>query len=570
MSRSREQIEFGPFRLDVAKRVLWRGTEIMALPPKAVDVLVALLEQAGDVVHKDQLMEQVWPDTFVEEANLSVNVSILRKALGAPHGGGAYVQTVPRRGYRFAAPVRRLTPASSAPPSLAVLPFTLLGPAEEEHAYLGLAMADALITRLGRFLEVRPTGAVARYAGTDPVAAGRGLHVDAVLEGKLQQQAGRLRVTVQLVPLSEALDSWADAFEADFNDIFAVQDAVAEKVARALALTLGREDPARVTTRHTPPLAAYHAYARGRYFWSRLSGAWVEKAFSAFQEAAALDPAYALPHAGLADVQAVLGFSGLVDPRLAWPLAEAAARRALELDDSVADAHVCLAYMRLFRDWDWTAAEEHLQRALDVPPPSAAVHQWHAVFLDLQGRLEEALQAVLKAQQLDPLSLIGSTLLGLQHNLQRRYDLELQQCLRSVELHPHEFLGHWGLGLAYEHQGRPEEAVRAHETALRLADGMGMLQGVLARSLALAGRVDESRRRLAALEGTFFSSYQRATVHVALGENEKALDCLELACRQRDPWVVWLDVDPMLDGLRAQRRFARLRQEVFAGRAGGS
>jgi len=214
--------EFGPFRLDARKRVLWRGGRIVPLPPKALDLLVALVEQQGDVVRKQDLMQRVWPDTFVEEANLSVNVSALRKALGEQPGGRPYIETVPRRGYRFAAPG---TPAAPALPSLAVLPFIALSRGKDD-AYLGAGLADALITRLGSTgrVVVRPTSAVLKYANRDPREAGRDLQVDAVLEGKVQRQGSRLRVTVQLIPLAGPTPSWAETFDEETTSVFALQD----------------------------------------------------------------------------------------------------------------------------------------------------------------------------------------------------------------------------------------------------------------------------------------------------------------------------------------------------------
>jgi len=194
------KLEFGPFRLDAAKRVLWRNGRIVALPPKALDLLVALVEQGGDVVTKEELMRRVWPETFVEEANLSVNVSALRKALGDQAGGGPYIETVSRRGYRFAG-LEPKAPARPALPTLAVLPFIPLSHGKDD-AYLGAGLADALITRLGGtgHVVVLPTSAVLRYAERDPREAGRELQVDAVLEGKVQRRGARLRVTVQLLP----------------------------------------------------------------------------------------------------------------------------------------------------------------------------------------------------------------------------------------------------------------------------------------------------------------------------------------------------------------------------------
>jgi DNA-binding winged helix-turn-helix (wHTH) protein/tetratricopeptide (TPR) repeat protein len=561
-------IEFGPFRLDTGKRVLWRDDRIVPLPPKALDVLVALVEEHGDVVTKETLLDRVWPDTFVEEANLSVNISTLRKMLGEADDGQSYIQTVPRRGYRFAA-AHRPAPAASTP-TLAVLPFKALG-GFEEPPYLGLGMADALITRLSRVsrLLVRSTSAVLKYASAplDAEAAGRELRVDAVLDGTIQRDGNRLRVTVRLVPLAPGVSPWADTFEEEFTNIFAVQDAAAERVARALALRLAESDVRLIGKRHTDDVEAYQAFLKGRYFWSRFTEDGIEKAFQYLQEAAEKDPNFALPHAGLADAYLVLGFSGLVSPSEAWPAARGAAERALELDPDLADAQVSLAYVKLFQDWDWKGAGELLERAVAQSPNSAAVHQWYALYLDMQGRFAEAAREIDRAGALDPLSIVVHAMRVFQAYLARDFETELRRARQTVELDPNHFLGHWCLGLASQHNGRIDEAVEAHRKAASLAHDNTLMKAVLARSLALAGRRQETLRILGELETTlgYASPYQRATVELALGQRQAALAALEAATADRDPWVVWVGIDPMLDEVRAEPRLDAVVKRVFRG-----
>ena len=563
-SQGISKLEFGPFRLDAAKRVLWRGGEVVPLPPKALDLLIALAEQRGDVVTKDELMKRVWPDTFVEEANLSVNVSALRKALGDRADERPYIETVSRRGYRFAAldaPARSL-------PTLAVLPFIALRRGKDD-GYLGAGLADALITRLGGTgrLVVRPTSAVLKYANRDPLEAGRELRVDAVLEGKIQRQGARLRVTVQLVPVEGPAPVWAETFDEKVTDIFTVQDRIAEQVAAALHLRLGAAERERLTRRHTQDAFAYQSYLKGRYFWSRFTGEWLETAFAYFREAVEKDPEFCLPHAGLADAYLILGFSGLVSPKEAWPLAGEEARRALALDETVAEAHVSLGYVHLFQDWAWARARKELERAVALNPSSSSARQWHGLFLDMQGRLDEAASAIARARELDPLSLVGTVLTAFQLYLAGEHAREMEECRKAVELDPGHFLGRWSLGLALQHQGRHREAVAEHRKALKLSGGSALMKPVLARSLALAGQRAEARKLLKELERlsreTRAGSYPNATVHLALGDAEKALACLEAATEERDPWLVWLKVDPMLEALRGHRRFDSLVRRVF-------
>ena len=384
-------LEFGPFRLDARRRLVWKGDALLEVPPKAAELLAALASEAGEVVPKEELLRRVWPDTFVEEANLSVNVSILRKALGEQPDGRAWIQTVARRGYRFLGAVRA---QAKAPRSLAVLPFRSLGTDEADDA-LGLGMADALITRLaatGR-VAVRPTGTVRRFASADvdPVEAGRQLGVDAVVDGRLQRSGSRLRLTVQLVPTVGGAPLWADHFDEEFTHLFAVEDTVAERVAAALVAELSTEERQRLGRRQTESLEAYQAYCRGRFFWGRFSRPWVEKAMLSFHEATAHDPRYALPHAGLADAFLVAGFAGALPPREAWALAAESSpagpgpRRPDPGAPRLGGLSPPLAGLGLGRRRARAAARRSSWR-----PTSTGPHQWLGLVLDLRGRGDEA------------------------------------------------------------------------------------------------------------------------------------------------------------------------------------
>jgi DNA-binding winged helix-turn-helix (wHTH) protein/tetratricopeptide (TPR) repeat protein len=559
-------IEFGPFRLDASRRLLWRNEELVAITPRAIDVLLALVEQQGQVVGKQELLERVWPDTFVEEANLSVNVSALRKVLGKQRDGRPYIETVARRGYRFVGSVR---PVESAVRSLAVLPFRPLDDAPGDDT-LGLGMADALITRLSRLgqVVVRPTTAVARYAGAgqEPREAGRSLAVDAVLAGRIQQSAERVRVTVQLLGVADGATLWAESFDAALTNIFDVQDAISERLARALTLRLSAADRERLVHRHTESLPAYRAFLRGRYFWNKLTGPWLEKAREAFEEAIAEDPTFALAHAGLADTHTMLGLYGLLPPADAWPRARAAVERALAIDNSLAEAHVSLAYVRLFQDWAWGESEASLRRALALNPASAAVRQWYALFLAMEGRFGEALAEVQRAQELDPLSLTVNTSAGFQFHLMHQHDSEVEHHRRTLELEPDYAIGHWALGLAYESREKHAEAIEAYRRAVELSGGSILMKINLARAYALASKKVEVRRLIREIEAarpqTWVSPYRLATVHAALGDVDAAFECLQRAQRERDHWMVWLKVDPMLETLRSDRRFPRLAAAV--------
>jgi len=562
---SGQDYTFADYRLDPRSRVLWRRGELVRLPPRALDLLLALVERQGDVVAKEDLLRRVWPDTVVEEANLSVNVSVLRKELGAQEDGTPWIETVARRGYRFRGRVEG-GPARALP-AVAVLPFRLLGDALrlDVDDSLAVGMADALITRLARggSVLVRPTRSVLRFADAVDVRAVAGeLQVEAVIDGTLQRQGDRLRLTLQLTPFSPRFRPWSGAFEEQVTHVFAVQDAAAEAAARALAGPLGLRAPE--AARPAPDQAAYHAYLRGRAFWSRLSGAWLEKALACFLEAAERDPAYAPPHAGLADAYLVLGLSGVVPPREAWPLARASAARALELDPHAPEAHVSGGVVALFERWDWAAADQALERALGLDPRFGAAHVWRAVTLAMRGRLGEAARARERAAAVEPLSVIVGGLEALEHCLAGDHQGEGERYARAAELDPGHFLGPWGMGLALLHQARHEEALREHRRAVALSGGSVLMKAVLARTLALAGSGAEADALVEELDALpYFSPYQRSTLSLARGERQRALDDLERALLEQDAWLVWLEADPMLEALRGEPRFEAVRRRVF-------
>ncbi len=562
MSPSAALLEFGPFRLDGQRRLLWRDSELVAVTPKALELLAVLVAQSGQVVAKQELMDRVWPDTFVEEANLSVNVSALRKALGERDDGRPYIETVSRRGYRFVGQAQAVPVALR---SLAVLPFRPLGDGAAADA-LGLGMADVLITRLGSLAQivVRPTGAVAKHgaAGTDPLQAGRDLGVDAVLEGRIQKAGDRVRATVQLHGVADGATLWAESFDAAASHIFDVQDAIAERVGRALTLRLTAAQQERLTRRETQSLDAHLAYLRGRHFWNKLTGPWLVKAREAFEEAIARDAGFALAHVGLADTCILLGIYGLLPANEAWPRAAAAARRAIDVEPAVAEAHVALAYARLFGEWAFDAAERELARALELNPTSAAVRQWRALYLGMTGDFDAALGEVRRALELDPLSLTASTNAGFQFYLAQQFESEVEQHKRTLELEPDFALAHWALGLAYEQKGRHAEAIDEHRQAVALSGGSALMKSNLGRAYALAGRRREAREVLRELESGAVSPYRIATVYVALDDTARAFEWLDAACRERDHWMVWLRVDPMLEPVRGDRRFAKLLAAV--------
>ncbi|HZR81103.1 MAG TPA: winged helix-turn-helix domain-containing protein [Candidatus Binatia bacterium] len=552
--------EFGQFRLREADAELLRDGQRVALARKAFDTLLALVERAGHLVPKDELMRRVWPDAVVEEANLANNVSLLRRVLGDPR----IIETVPGRGYRFAAPVRETAVTQAEPPSVAVLPFRVLGAADDE--YLGLGFADALITRLAtvRGLRVRPTSAVARWTSpADPLAVGRALRVGAVLEGTIRVAAERIRVTAQLVDVEEASPLWTGKFDERLSDIFAVEDAISERIARSLSeAVLGDDaDPLRETRNSE----AHRLYLKARYLQSKLTRDSLRKAIDAFTAAAEIDGAYARAHAGIAECWCWLSHFH-VSPREALPRARAAAERALALDEGVAEAHLALGLVRMWYDWDWRSAGAAYRRALDLSPSHAAAHTWYAFDLTIQARHDEAIGVARRALALDPLSLPARACLGWVLYCARRPRDVVAEMEPAIELDPGFYLAHYAVGIARLLADEPTAAIAALAEGVRLSGRSPEVVSALAHAHAVAGGDDEARRLLAELDARSergeVSAYHAAVVRAALGEADGAIAGLERALAERSEWLVWLAVEPRLDGLRRDRRFARLAERV--------
>ncbi len=642
--------EFGSFRLDVTERVLLRDGEPVALTPKSFDTLLVLVQNSGHVLERDELMEMVWPDAIVEENNLRQSISALRKALGDSPNTPQYIETIPRRGYRFVASVRELwdesddlivvervrsrvlieeeeevdeeqpgsgeavgrwgggefSPAPRLPRSpalllprlfvlllvglatvlsyfwissrskpaetgaavrsIAVLPFKPLV-AEGNDEYLGLGLADALIAQLSnlRQLIVRPTSAVRQYTALeqDPVAVGRELKVDSVLDGTIQRLGDRIRVTVQLLSISDGAPLWAETFDATFTDIFAVQDIIAERVARALTLRLTGAELKQLTKHDTESAEAYQAYLKGRYFWNKRTYEGFKKSIEYFQQAIERDPNYVLAYAGLADCYNMLADYTFLSPEEAFPKAEAAVTRALEIDDTLAEAHASLAYIRLHYHWDWIAAEREYKRAIALNPNYATAHQWYGLYLTAMGRFEEAIAEMKRAQALDPISLIITMAAGRPFYYARQYDQAIEQYQKALEMDSHFGVAHITLGWAYEQKGMVEKALTEFQKAVTLPVDSRAATG---HAYAMLGEGDKAMAILDELKELskhkFVSPYYLAILYTGLNRKDDAFIWLENAYRERSHWLIFLNVEPAFDSLRSDPRFAELVRRV--------
>lgn len=588
---------FGPFILNTEERELTRAGRPVALAPKAFETLRALVERAGRVVEKGELMRAVWPDAFVEEANLALNVFKLRKALGAGSGRRRYIETVPGRGYRFAAKVTRRdagaeetaakakAPAAAAAPvaavanaptrgeidSLAVLPLRHTGD-DPEIEYLAEGIAENVLVALSRLpsLRVMARSTVVRLKDLDddPVAAGRRLGVRAVLAGSVRQTGARLVVTAELVDTSDGARLWGSRYARPATDLLALQDEIAGDVAERLRSELTRAERRRLSRRHTESEAAYRLYLKGRHYWNHRSVDNLNRGLACFREAADLDPTFALTYVGLADCyDALTGFSAF-SPAEGYPRAKAAVLRALEIDDTLAEAHASLAHLHLRYDWDWAAAGREFRRAIELNPNYAVAHHWYAVYLTAMGRHDEALAEGRRAHEIDPLSPVIGLYIGGHLFFARRYEEALAHFRRMAETESNTPLCQTFLAQAYAHRGMFEEAFAALREAQRLGGEkeytpIRLMQGCY---LAMAGRRREARAVLAEAgrrpAHEFVSPFDTALIHVALGQQEEALDWLEKSLEAREGNMIFLNVTPEFDALRGHARFTRLLERL--------
>jgi len=569
--------EFSGYRLEPAERQLVCDGKPIALAPKVFDTLVFLVENAGRLITKDEFMKQVWADAFVEEATLAQSISQLRKALGNIE----VIETVPKKGYRFSGDVRKIGPtavaSSSEPmPSIAVLPFQPLARKKRDES-LEIGMADTLIARLSSIQDivVRPISSVRKYADSklDVLAAGRELGVESVLEGSLQRQGNRIRVTVRLLNVSNGASLWAGVFDEDMNDIFALQDAISERVAQALSLELSKEDKKRLVKHDTQSARAYQLYLKGRYYWWKNSPQEYKKSRDYFHRAVEEDPSYALGYCGLNSFYGYGAAWGIVPPEEGWPKAEWAVTKALELDEQLAEAHLDLAALRMVYYLDWVGTEKEAKRAIELSPGFDEIHYAYSFFVVVMRRFPEAIAEARRALECNPFSLRISQHLGYVFYCERSYDEAIQQYRKALELDPDDASVYEALGDAFERKGQFQDAVDAWKKAMRLAKD-AELGAILERATTkkTIGRAvhDVAAKRLDRLRakrdsGDYVPAVRFAREHLRADRQEEALKWLTLACEERNVYSLLIASDPFYDPLRPDNRFTKLLRRMKLG-----
>ena len=467
---------------------------------------------------------------------------------------------------------RKTVAAPTEIKSLAVLPFKPLL-AERPDASLEMGIADTLITRLSglKQISVRPISAVRKYntLEQDPVAAGSELGVDAVLEGSIQwDEDKRIRVTARLWRVRDHFLMWTDNWVEPRADIFALEDLMTARMANAIQPSLSGAEQKLLSKHYTDNVEAYQLYMKGRYEFRKRTEPGLTEGINYFSQAIAKDPQYALAYAGVADCYMLLsvGDYGLWPPREAMFKAKASAQRALELDDTLAEAHATFAFLNYVFDWDWPTAEQHFRRAIDLNPNYATAHHWYALFLATQGRPAEAISEAHQALKLDPLSPIMNTDLGLIFYYSHQYDQAIEQLQKTLKLEPEFAVAHWRLGLAYAQKGRLHEAEVEIERAIELAGRPPGFLAALGYVAAALGKKDEAARVLAELQGLNQKRYVFPTfytnVYLGLKDNDQALKWLERGYNDRSAALIGMKVEPMYDPLRGDPRFQDLVKRV--------
>jgi len=597
MNTAQSSFEFGPFRLDLSERLLVRNGKAVQLSPKVFETLAFLVENRGHVLEKDELIKRLWPDTFVEESSLAQNIFQLRRALNGGGSSRKYIETVPKRGYRFSADVREIMRGENgalsayslngnflaedetglAVKSLAVLPFKSLEPSGKAEEYLGLGMADATIIKLTglRQLLVVPTSTILKYAGrkNGVEAVVRKLGVDTILEGTIQRDNERVRVTVQLISLNEGKTLWSGKFDEQFTDIFTLQDSISEQVARALALRLTGAERRHLRKRYTENTEAYQAYLMGLFFWNKKSKEGLGKAVEYFQQAIEKDSGYALAYAGLADSYFWMAYNDFdaLNREEYFEKSRSNALRALELDPFVAEAHAALATVKVKHDKDTIGAESSFERALAANPNCAMAHSRYTYFLAAMGRLGESLQKVRRAQELDPLSPDANASLAYILYFTRDYDEAIRYSERALALEPNFQDGLLLLGLSYEQKGLVDKAILQFSKAKEANADSTEPSELLGHVLATAGQGAGARTILSELQSSAkrFSvhPYNVGLIHAALGQREQAFEWLA------KPYLNWterermLRFDPRMDHLREDSRFPGVFQVLVSASA---
>jgi len=632
---SLKAVRFGPFEADLRAGELRKHGVKLKLVGQPFEVLAMLLESPGQLVTREELRTRLWPtDTFVDfDHGLNAAVNKLRDALSESAEKPTYVETLPRRGYRFISAVElpdslglklpvpempaslespvvvaetqipsrygrrrvfvtalvlvvilavvfgfdlggvrhRLAGEPSVPriQSIAVLPLENLSK-DPEQEYFADGMTDELITNLAQIsaLRVISRTSAMQYKGTKKSLSEIAweLHVDAVVEGTVMHSGDRVRITAQLIEASTDHHLWAASYDRDLQNVLSMQEEVTRAIVSEVRVKLTAQEQARLANMHPINPEAFQLWLKGRYYWYKLNPEGLQKAIEYFQQALEKDPAYAPAYAGLADSYNLLAFFNVFPPREVMPKAKAAAVKALELDDNLAEAHVSLGWAGFTYDLDWPAAGKYFDRAIVLNPAYPLAHSYYSLYLGALGRPEEGLTEAKRALDLDPVSPAINHYVVVQLYLARRFDEAIEQCRKTLELDPSFTPVHGTLAEVYSAKGMYREALAEYEEYSALSGGSPRSTAFVGYAHARLGQRSQAFRVLeqlrAASKQRYVPALSFAIVYVGLGEKEQAFLWLEKAYDERTNSLAYLKVQATWDPLRSDPRFADLVRRI--------
>jgi TolB-like protein/Tfp pilus assembly protein PilF len=570
--------EFGPFRLDAGERRLLRDGRPVPLTAKLFDILLLLVRNGGKIVTKETLMREVWSDSFVEENNLTVSISSLRRTLGERYREREYIETVTKRGYRFTARVSQV-PHENASGSdtgesrawagagrgepvsaLAVLPFLNVSDSPGLE-YLSDGLTESIISSMSRLpqLRVMARSTVFRYKGREPDArqVGRELNVQAVLVGRLREFNGHLILGVEMVDVRDGSHIWGETYNRPLSDIFSVQKEIASELSEQLRIELTSEERKRIAERHPQSFEVYYLYLKGRYFWNKRTVKDVERGVKYFEESIAREPNYALAHAGLADCYLSLIFLNALPVNDSIPVVRREAAAAMALDETIAEAHASLAFVEMMT-LNWPEVEREFLRAIELDPNNALARSRYSLYLVLRGRMEDAVAQLERALTNDPLSPHMHVSVARVFYYAGHYDRAINQCRQALEIDPNFGAAHGLLSLVYERQGLYGEAIAEVQRAIQLMGNDPEVLGILGYLYAISGKRREAKRvlnKMLKLSGQQYTSpLFIAWVHTGLRESERAFELLEKAYEERS-YIPLLMISPFFESLRRDPRY---------------
>ena len=544
------------------------------LPPKAADVLLSLVQEAGNVVEKNELLKRVWQDALVEEGSLTRTISILRKVLEAGEGGQECIATVSKRGYRFMLPVTEITEQKGGIGSektlLAVLPFENLSGVRSQE-YFSDGLTEEMITQLSQ-LNPEKLGVIARtsamrYKGTRKSVRriAQELGVAYLLEGSVLRAGRRVRITAQLIQISDQTHLWARKYEREVGDILTIQSDVATAIASEIKIKLAPQAEARLERTSIVEPRAYEAYLRGRYLRNQRTKKALENSLQQFEKSIKHDPGYAPAYAGMADSYLSLLDDAYLLPLAATEQAKQWAEKAISIDGAFAEPHSSLGHAR-FHEFQWTEAEREFRRSISLNPNYPSAHFYYALYLVAMGQSEEAVAEAKEALALDPVSLAAQTNLAIINYRAGRYDQAVEEARRVLDIDITYAHAHYVLGRAYVQQGMYREAILSSQKAVARVVSNVRYMASLAYIYGVSGKRSKASELLSKIKHImaqrYVPAYMLAICYVGLGKKDEAFAWLARAGEEHSAELPFVNVDPRLAALRVEPRFRKILHKL--------